>query len=645
MAARVDPADPENSLLLKKPTLSVIHGGGLRFPVGNAEYRSLLAWIKVGAPGPSADDARFVSLHVAPVHFARTGEMITVKATASYSDGSQADVTDLCRFSTTDDLVATADGPVVTGKGRGDAFLVVRYAGKVAASAIVSDITLAKAPAVRSKFSPKNFIDEYLQKRWKRLGIAPSETCSDSEFLRRASLDLTGMLPTADATLAFLQEPGAGKRAKLLDRLLASEEFADRWSQWWGDMLRVNRLFMQRRGVEAIHKYLRDSVSSNKPLSVIAREILTANGQNFEDGPVNFYMPLEGLEQGATSTSRVFLGIRLDCAQCHNHPYENWSQEDFYRFASMFGKTRTVQGAEKDEKVVKDVPDLSPLHIAKRSDNPLMQPGLLDGKSVNLNADLRAQLADWIVGDKGAGSGYFDRNFANRIWAQLMGRGIFDPVDDYRFSNPPVDADLLDALAQSLIKSGYDFKAFIKTVVSSAAYQLTTKTNGANKNDLRTFSHAPPRRLGAEEMADAVCQITGIPEQYGDAPIGTRAMQLPDTAAYSRFLDIFGRPKRQQVVCTRENEPTLTEALFLMNNGAIQNKIASDSGNLAKRILTGESPTGVIEWVYLSSLCRKPTKEEMSRILPLVESAKDRKQALEDVMWAVFNSREFQFRR
>jgi len=631
MAQRVNPNSPEESLLLKKPTLSVSHGGGHRFSVGSPEYQSLLDWIRAGAPGPSETDPRLEALSITPatVRLAKAGEETKVRVTARFSDGAQQDVTDLCTLSITDpDVANLGPGGGVRSKGRGDCMVVARYPGALASSAIACDAPLTGAHA-KSSFTPTSSTDKLLAKRWERLGIIPAGRCTDGEYIRRVYLDLLGALPTPDETRAFLSAPD---RRKLAESLLARPEFADRWTQWWGDMLRLNSQLMSQRGAMELQKYLRASIQEKKPISQMARELIAAEGRSFRSGPPNYYGPVDSIESSAATTSRVFMGVRLECAQCHNHPYEKWSQVDFYRFAGLWSGTFRRRAPELDEiNVVEDRP--VPVRIEARVGKPGVAPGL-SGLTLTSTLPMRAQFAEWLTAQ---GNPYFARAFVNKVWAQFMGRGFFDPVDDYRESNPPVTGDALAALAEEFAVSGFDFHKLVLSIVTSSTYQLSSvgKTGG------RLFSQFAIRRLNAEAMVDAICQVTGVPEQYADRQPGTKAMQLLDSTQFSRFLDLFGRPKRQEIVCERSMEPNLSQALFLMNNGAVQGKIASDAGTVVKIAL--HEPKQAIGELYLMTLCRTPTSAEMNAVLPLVTGAKNRRQALEDVLWAIINSREFQF--
>lgn len=640
---RADLGKPENSLFLRKPTASVAHGGGLRFAVDSAEYLSLLAWVRAGAPAPQDTDPKLVSLTVtpSPLRLQKSGASQPVRVLARFDDGVEQDVTELSRLSVTDPRVAQLRLGQVVAQGRGDAYMIARYPGAVASAPIVCDIPLATRTAMSSDFQPVNLIDERLAKRWERLGIVPSNRCTDSEFARRVSVDLIGLIPTAREARAFLAETDPERRKKLARSLMDRPEFADRWTQWWGDMLRLNSRLMQTRGAEEFHKYLRDSVATNKPVSEVARDLITATGRGFRNGVVNYYAPITSLNQAAATAGRVFMGRRLECAECHNHPYERWAQKDFYALAALWSKTRTKQGPEKDEVVIYDVQEAVEVRIEGRVGRPQALPAFPGSNlKVDFTGDLRGQFADYLLAPA---SRVFARAFVNRVWAQFFGRGIFNPVDDYRDTNPPVDEALLDALAARFVETGYDFKELLMTIVSSAAYQRSSKTNPSNVGDERFFSHFYARRLGAEAMVDSICQVTGVPEAYDDREPGTRAMQLVDTAQYSRFLDLFGRPNRLEVVCERNADPSLSQAMFLMNNGAIQGKIASESGALTEILKRDSDPKSVVGELYLSALARPPTATELSAILPIVEKATDRKKAFEDVLWAILNSREFQF--
>ncbi|MCH8274694.1 MAG: DUF1553 domain-containing protein, partial [Armatimonadetes bacterium] len=463
----------------------------------------------------------------------------------------------------------------------------------------------------------------------------------DNTFVRRVYLDLIGTLPTPEQIADYADDRSPKKREHLIDKLLRRPEFIYYWTQWWGDMLRVERRTMKERGVKAISRYLRTAILQNRPLDQMARELLTATGRSYDNGPVNFYSPIRRPQQAVVQFSSVFMGVRMECAQCHNHPYESWTQNDFYNLAMFFRQTRLKGGPEKDEITLEDLPKPQGLRIPNRAGNVQAQPILPGEREVaRTSQNLRSVLADWITSKENP---YFAQSMANRIWARLMGRGVFEPLDDYRATNPPVDRELLQVLSDLFVESGFDMRALIKQVVMSRAYSVSSEANPSNESDTKYFSRYYAKRLAAEVFVDAVCDVTGRRERYSGYDPGTRAIQLEDVNVYSRFLDVFNRPKRRIVICNRNNDPSLVQALFLMNNGAIHNKIASKEGSIANWLKVGARPQQIVDRLFTYCLGRLPRAKESETINGFLMKSRDPKPVLEDVLWALINSREFQY--
>ncbi|RMG22724.1 MAG: DUF1549 domain-containing protein, partial [Armatimonadetes bacterium] len=471
---RINRESPADSLLLKKPTGQVPHGGGKRFDVNSPEYKALLEWIEAGAK-PDDDQTPYLTdltIQLPVERFEKANQKAQARVLATFSNGAKRDVTELSTFSVTDPGVASVNEKgELTALRRGDAFLVVRFGRYVTNIPLVMDIPLARKPPVIARFQPVNEVDRILKNRWERLGLAPSSPADDWTFVRRVYLDLIGTLPKPEEALAYVNDRSPNKKEELVDMLLRRPEFIYYWAQWWGDMLRVEKNTMKDPGVRAISQWIRTSLLENKPLDQMAKELLTASGRSFTDGPVNYFRSTPRIEDAVVQFSRVFMGVRMDCAQCHNHPFESWTQNDFYNLAMFFRQTRMRGGPDKDEVTVEDLPKPQPFNIPKRA-RPTPAQAILPGERqpVETSLNLRQYLASWITDPQNP---YFARAFANRLWARMMGRGVFEPLDDYRQTNPPTDPALMESLADLLRTKNYDMRAFLKEIAMSRAYSLT----------------------------------------------------------------------------------------------------------------------------------------------------------------------------
>lgn len=639
---RVNVGAPEKSLVLLKPTASVTHGGGRRFSPDSAAARALVEWISSGAKpeDSSAPSLTDLSIHLPVERFTRENEQCRVLVTATFSKGVKKDVTGLSSFSTTDDGVATVtDDGVVTALRRGDAYLIARYGRYITSTPIFVDIPLRQKPPVIARYQPTNEIDRVLAARWERMGIAPSSVADDYTFVRRVYLDLIGTLPKPEEVLAYVNSRSPRKKEELVDSLLRRPEFIFYWTQWWGDMLRIERNTMREAGVRAFSQYIRTSLLNNKPLDQMAREMLTATGRTFADGPANYFRPTARVEDAVVQFSRVFMGVRMDCAQCHNHPHESWTQNDFYNLAMFFRQTRLRAGPNRDEVTVENLQQPAPLNIPRRATRTPAVPILPGAREpVKTDKNLRELLAEWLTSPDNE---YFARAFANRLWARMMGRGVFEPLDDYRRTNPPSDPALMDALTHLLREKGFDMRAFLREIALSRAYSLTSDTNPSNEKDNRFFSHYYPRRVPAEVLADMIAQATNRPDRYNGYPEGTRAIELEEPNTYSRILTLFNRPNRRVVTCQRDDSASLSQALFLLNNGAVHNKIVSREGIVVELLSQGKTPDEVITELYLRTLCRPPKPEEREVILRELAQTNRASEVLQDVLWALINTKEF----
>ncbi len=634
---RLNLDDPEKSLLLLKPTFQVAHGGGQVLRQNSAEYRILLDWIRSGAQRSAADERRMTALRVTPAVPVLYGKDARARllATARYSDGSEADVTHLVKFQTNDDSIAavTPEGVVSAVRG-GETAIVVRGPGVVAAAKIGVVLERRRFPDVR----PANFIDEHVFAKLRALEIPPSGLCDDATFLRRAYLDIIGLLPTSAEARRFLADARPGKRARLVDELLQRPEYADYWALYWGDHLSNTKQLLYNKGPYTFTRWLHDAFQHNLPYDEFARRLLTSTG-NMYDSPATSYFPLMKKELDMASiTSQLFLGVSIECARCHNHPLERWTRDDFNGMAAFFSQVRYKSGAgpRNNERVLYvdfkrqfQHPDTRQVYLPKPLDGPPMTSGEW--------TDRRELLAEWLTSPKNP---FFARAIVNRMWRNFLGRGLVEPVDDFRATNPPANEPLLAALARDFVEHRYDLHHLIRRITASRTYQTSSVPMHGNRDDKMAYSRFYPRRLLAEQLLDSISQATGVPERYRSLYPGTRASQLPEPEIESYFLEVFERPSRQ-LVCERKQTQTLNQALHLISGDTIHNKISDPSGALAKLLAAGRPPDEIVEELYLRTLSRFPDADERRFASAAIAKAGDPKRGLEDVFWALLNSKEF----
>ena len=648
---RLFPAAPEESLLLKKPTMTLEHGGGLRLKHDSDAYRLLLRWIEQGMPCTRDGDPVLASIEVQP----REGlfkKLATqpLRVRAKYSDGSVRDVTHLAGFLSNDKDFARVDetGLVHVGETPGEGVIIARYMGlvDVARLTIPPDATLPDS--LYSALPVNNFIDQRVYDRLKKLGIAPSAQCTDSEFIRRAYLDVVGLLPTPEQAQSFLKDPDPDKRNKLIDALLQNPAYADHWANKWGDLLRPNPFRAGVKSVFTLDHWIRESFRQNKPFDQFVREILVAQGSTHQDGPTVIYRDRREPADITTFLSQVFLGVRLECAKCHHHPNEKWGQEDFYQFAAYFGQIkRKGQGISApisgEAEFIGFVPGLTS-EVRHPLTGDLMRPRALDGAAETQDParDPREALAAWVSRPDNA---FFARATANRVWGELLGRGIVHPVDDFRASNPPTNEPLLDALAKDFVEHHYDLKHLIRTIMRSRIYQLSSTPGEYNVHDTRNFSRFYRRRPAAEVSLDAISELTGTTENLQGLAPGSRAVQVWNNRLDSDFLDAFGRPNPSaDPPCERERDSSVVQALHLMNSNRLTTKIASSTGRVALLAKSDRPPEAIVTELYLAAYSRVPTDEEMKiAVAAFSADGATRKTAAEDILWALINSAEFVF--
>ena len=642
---RVFPTAPERSLLLLKATGELPHGGGERLQVGGPEYQLLVRWMEQGLPYGSPEDAFVERLEVFPSQrtLARGGEQ-QLAVQAIYSDGTRHDVTALAQFESNDAEMAEVapSGLVRALDVVGDVAVMARFQGHVA----VFRATLPAEGVAGGTPRPRNFIDELVFARLQSLGIPASPPCDDATFLRRATLDIAGRLPTAEEVRAFEAETDDGKRDRLIERLLASPDYADYFASKWNAVLRNRRVNDNyARGAYAFHGWIRQALYQNMPYNEFVRGIVAATGEILEHPPVAWYRMVNTPELQVEDTAQLFLGLRIQCARCHHHPFERWSQHDYYSLAAFFSRVGVKPGSGG---LGNDEPAVFHNRGEAGAVNPrtgeTLPPAVLGGPplAIEPDDDPRHVLVDWM---ESPDNPYFAAALVNRYWKHFFGRGIVDPEDDMRVTNPPSHPELLDALARHFVQSGYDLKELVRTICRSQTYQLASEPLPANQADRRNFSHYYPKRLQAEVLYDALHQLTGTVPEFPGLPSGTRAVQLPDSSTSNYFLQVFGRPEGTSACeCERSTEANLAQSLHLLNSEEVQSRLGAEGGRVA-RLAADESLTDRqrVEELYAWAFARRPAAEELQLTLAHLQRAEDKRQALEDVVWALVNTKEFQF--
>ncbi len=644
---RLFPSAPDQSLLLRKALGRIPHEGGQRFAPESEPHQLLRAWIRAGAPLQVTNEPALTAIEVFPAertYPARARQRLLV--TAVHADGTRRDVTPLAAFSSGDPELVDVDaaGRVTVGDLTGEGVVVARFMGRVAAARV---LVPAKnlLPADRYAALPRrNFIDDLAIARFARLGLLPSEPVGDAGFLRRASLDTIGVLPTPDEVRAFLADPAPDKRDRLIDRLLDHPAYADHWATRWADLVRPNPDRVGVKSVFVIDQWLRDAFRRNLPYDRFAREFLAAEGSNHGDGPAVVYRDRREPPELTTLFSQLFLGTRLECARCHHHPNEKWSQDDFYRLAAFFGPVKQ-KGAGLSPPISAGTETFyfAPGGAVKHPvTGAVMPPAALDAPPAGIppGRDPREVLADWLVDPANP---FFARAAVNRVWAGFFGRGLVEPVDDFRISNPCSHPELLDALAADFARQGYDFKHLIRTILRSRLYQQGGEPNGTNLDDARYFSRAYRRRLPAEVLLDAVNDVTGVPDRLPGLPPGSRAVSAWTYKVDSQFLDAFSRPNpSSDPPCERDPQLSVVQALHLMNSRALQRKLSDENGRAARLAASDLEPAAIVTELYLAALGRPPTDAERGTAVARF-TAPDitRRAAVEDVLWALLNSPGF----
>jgi hypothetical protein len=663
LGRRTNPLQPGESLLLLKPLGVIPHEGGKRFTADSAEYAILRDWLSNGAhPDPPATPI-LKEVEVTPREkvVLEPVDHVQLRVRASFSDGTWRDVTRLAVYETSNQVAAVTLNGDVQRQELGETTVQVRYLDQRCA------VPLAFVPArpgfVWQELPESNYIDHHVFAKLRALRMLPSPVSSDSVFLRRAYLDVLGVLPTADEARTFSADTHADKRSRLIDTVLQRPEFADFWALKWSDLLRNEEKLLDRKGVQIFHHWIRQWIAEGKPLNDFARQIVAARGSTYSNPPANFFRALRDPQTRAEAVAQVFLGIRLQCARCHNHPFDRWTQNDYHGLAAFFARVE-YQILENNRRDRFDKHEFDGEQIVWTSrhgevTNPrtgdTMPPHFSDSLPSGLPADadrLRA-LAEWIAQPDNP---LFARAQANRIWYHLMGRGIVEPNDDFRASNPPANAPLLEALAQDFRTHQFDLRHLVRTIMNSRTYQLSAAPNETNARDEANFSHALVRPLQAEQLLDALGQVTAAPVKFNGYPLGIRAAQLPGVmpqrrrdltpTAGEQFLRRFGKPERLlSCECERSDDTTLEQAFQLLSGGVLNQLLSTPNNRIGHLLERGKSNREIIEELYLASLSRLPAADELNAASALVERASERRAALEDIAWGLVNAKEFLLRR
>uniref|UniRef100_A0A7C4QQW2 DUF1553 domain-containing protein n=1 Tax=Schlesneria paludicola TaxID=360056 RepID=A0A7C4QQW2_9PLAN len=646
---RIVPHDPGRSLILTKPTGLIPHKGGLRFEEESLEYRVLAEWLAQGQPAPSADDPRISRLELLPPHVnLAAGDQQQFLVRAHFTDGHVEDVTRWAKYSSTNHSVAQIDdhGRVEVA-GSGEAAIVAWYLALNVTATVSVPFPHQVADDVFAAAASRNLIDRLILEKLRALRMPPSPRCSDAEFLRRASLDTIGLLPTPEAVRAFLADADPLKREKLVDDLLSRPEFVDYWTYFWSDLFLLSGERLRPQALKTFSQWIRDRVAENAPWDQIARGILLAQGSTFENGAANFYALHQDPQDMAETVSMAFLGMSINCARCHDHPLEKWTNDDYYGMVSLFARVRgkgwggdyrngdgnrTIFVAERGEV------------IQPRTGKP-QRPRPLDGAPLDFDApgDRREALALWLTSKDNP---YFSKAIVNRIWANFFGIGLVDKVDDLRLTNPPSHPELFQRLADDLADNGYNLKTLMRQILTSETYQRSAQVLPENADDQRFFARFYPRRLSAEVLLDAVSQVTGVPTAFKDFPPGTRALQLPDSSVASYFLEAFGRPDRLiTCTCERSDAPSMTQVLHLTNGTTLLEKLEAPDGRIAQLAASDWPAERIVDELYLAALSRFPTAEERAQLAQVLAEAPaaERRAVIEDLCWSILTSREFLF--
>ncbi len=655
---RIDTANPENSLLLLKPLGKAPHEGGKLFSENSREYQVLLDWIKAGAPAPLKDEPAVTRVWSEPAQGVRKpGQNVQLTVFAEYADGRKRDVTWLARYDSNDAGIAAVDPRGnISVQRHGETAVRASFMGQVAVAIVTVPYEQKVDPT--AFVAGNNFVDAHVLAKLKALNLEPSALSDDAEFLRRVYLDTIGTLPTPDEVRKFLADTDRAKRSRLIDDLLSRPEFVDYWALYFGDLLqnRKERDHDVRgtKGVRSFHDWIRKQVAENRPWDQMAREVLTAKGNSEANPAVGYYVVNVG-EHNESHKSEIvgavaqsFLGTRIGCAQCHNHPLEKYTQDDYYHFAAFFSRVRLErkdpkQGTTLTVGLRDQNQNKNPVGVSQPRTGQFMKPQPLDRSAVAVAVtdDPREKLAAWITDPKNEA---FSGAMVNRIVRHYLGVGLVEPVDDLRASNPPTNPELWAALNKEFISHKYDLRHLMRVILNSRTYQLTSATKPANATDTRFYSHYSARRLPAEVLADALAQTTGVPDTFPGYPVGMRAIQLPDPTLKSYFLTIFGRSERVTAcACERGDDVTMPQLLHLQNGEAVVQKIRSGDGRLTRWLSEKKTDGQIIEELFLTTLSRLSTVAEKTAVTKALGDGSPRDEVFRDLFWALLNAKEFTF--
>ena len=683
---RVNVSEPDQSLLLLKPATDVAHEGGARLKKGGADYELLRRWITRRAPD-DASAPRLVRIEATPqerfLHAPETH--LQLRVAAVFADGQRRDVTALASYEVSDVGVAELPGNgAVQRRADGETTVLVRYLDQQAGVRVAF---VPRNPAFRPGAFPRpaNLVDEHVFAKLRQLHLNPAANCSDTDFLRRTHLDLLGIPPTAEEARAFAADRNPSKRADCVERLLERPEFAEYWALKWADLLRLDERTLDRKGARRFYEWLRESIATHKPLDAFSRELIGAQGSTYLEPAANYYRNLRTPVERAEAAAQVWLGTRLQCAQCHNHPYERWTQDDYHDWTALFERVSfdvmenrrgdpndshefkgeqvvylKTSGVHQNPRTRKDSRPRflgvgAPVRISTNRAAGLMESERFPaGRAWPTNALAGATeldaLAHWVTS---ADNPLFARTQANRIWYHLMGRGLVDPLDDFRSTNPASHPALLEALSAELVRSGFDLRQLIRLIVRSRTYQLDSTPASGTASDSIHYSHTMVRRLPAEALLDAQSQVSGVPLEFPGFPVGLRAGQMPQVATgrggrsaeLDGFLKAFGKPPRQTPSeCERAAEPAMTQAFALINGITLQRFVSAPGNRLDGLIRTSASPEACVEELFWSALSRPPSAAERAALVPTLVRAADRRAALEDLLWGLLNAKEFVLR-
>ncbi len=659
---RIELADPARSLILTKPTTALKHKGGKRLNVSSRDYETIAKWIAAGAPGPKPEDAKLLALTITPAKtLAAPGEVQQLQVEAAYSDGSRRDVTPWSKFTSTDETVASVDDRgLITVTGHGAGAVNAWFSSQIITARITAPFPNTMDESLYEAAPKKNLIDELVLAQLRRLRLAPSSRADDTTLFRRAFLDTIGKVPTLGEVKAYLADSSPNKYAALIDRLLNRSEFVDYWTYKWSDVFLINGGKLRPAAVASYYKWLRDRVAKNTPWDEMARELVTATGSATENGATNFFAVHQDPETMAENVSQAFLSLSINCAKCHNHPLEKWTNDQYYAFANLFARVR-AKGWGGDPR---NGDGLRTVYVSNRGD--LIQPRTgkpqapapLDAPPIPKNdpRDRREILAEWLTAPDNP---YFTRAIVNRVWANFMGKGLVEPVDDLRASNPASNEALLDSLTDYLKTNDYDLRRLMRLILESETYQRSGKVIPGNEGDTRYYARHYPRRHMAEVLQDAIADVTSVRDSYTEILLndgstqktsayaaGTRALQLHDSAVKSYFLKTFGRNQREITCeCERSNQPSLVQVLHLSNGSTVNDKLAATKGRVTQLLGEDLKTAELIEKAYLLCLSRFPTEKESVAFTEILESLSgdEKRIAVEDLFWALLTSREFLF--